>query len=86
MFAILGLRLAVATAVPVSMFIAQGFKRERGIAIYTASTDTSLGGMVMNPVNTYLLQAYGRRQSYVILAIAPTIVTVPVVLFGMQID
>lgn len=84
LFAIVGLGLAAATSVPVSMLIANWFNRKRGIAMGTAFMGTSLGGMIMNPVNTYLLQTYGWRKSYVILGIAMTLVTVPVVLLVIR--
>jgi MFS family permease len=80
LFAVVGVGLAAATSIPVSLLIANWFTRKRGIAMGSAFMGTSLGGMVMNPVNTALLQAYGWRKSYIILGIAMTLVTVPVVL------
>jgi MFS family permease len=80
LFAVVGLGLAAATSVPVSLLIANWFNQKRGIAMGTAFMGTSLGGMIMNPVNTALLHSYGWRKSYIILGIAMTLVTLPVVL------
>jgi MFS family permease len=80
LFAVVGLGLAAATSVPVSLLIANWFQQKRGIAMGAAFMGTSLGGMIMNPVNTYLLQLYGWRKSYIILGIAMSLVTIPIAL------
>jgi len=80
LFTIVGLGLAAATSVPISLVIANWFDRKRGLAMGLAFTGTSFGGMVMNPVNTFLVQTFGWRTSYVILGVAMTVVTVPLVL------
>jgi len=84
LFTIVGLGLAAATSVPVSLLVANWFVRRRGLAMGAAFMGTSLGGMIMNPVNTYLLQTYGWRKSYVILGVAMTLVTIPVVLLFIK--
>ncbi|RJP66768.1 MAG: MFS transporter [Candidatus Abyssobacteria bacterium SURF_17] len=80
LFAVVGLGLSASTSIPVSLLIANWFERRRGIAMGMAFTGTSLGGMIMNPVNTYLVQRFGWRHSYVILAVAITVATVPLIL------
>ena len=46
-----------------------------------AFTGTSVGGMIMNPINTWLVQTYGWRKSYVILGVVMMLITIPLVLF-----
>jgi MFS family permease len=43
-------------------------------------TGTSIGGMIMNPVNTLLVQTFGWRKSYIILGITMSIVAIPLIL------
>jgi MFS family permease len=80
LFAIVGLGLSASTSIPVSLLIANWFERRRGLAMGLSFTGTSIGGMIMNPVNTYLIQAFGWRKSYVILGVAMILVTVPLIL------
>jgi MFS family permease len=80
-FSLVGIGLAAATTIPVSLVIANWFERRRGMAMGLAFTGTSVGGMVMNPVNTLLVQAFGWRSTYVILGVAMLLVTVPLALF-----
>ncbi len=84
LFAIVGLGLSASTMIPVSLLIANWFVRKRGIAMGAAFTGTSIGGMIMNPVNTYLVQTFDWRKSYVILGAAILLVTVPLVLFVIR--
>jgi MFS family permease len=81
MFTIVGLGLAAATSVPISLITANWFDRKRGLAMGTAFMGTSGGGMIMNPVNSFLVQTFGWRKTYVILGIGMILVTVPLVLF-----
>lgn len=80
LFTVVGLGLSAATMVPVSVVVANWFDQKRGLAMGIAFTGTSLGGMFMNPVNTKLVETFGWRKSYVLLAIAITAVAVPLVL------
>ena len=79
-FILIGFGLSAATSIPVSLVIANWFREKRGIAMGTAFMGTSAGGMVMNTVNTALLQKYGWRDSYLILGFAVMLVSIPIVL------
>ncbi len=81
LFVVVGLGLAAGTTIPISMVIANWFNRRRGAAMGVTFMGTSVGGMVMNPVNTYLVQNFGWRKSYVLLAVVIVSVTVPLVAF-----
>ena len=78
-FAVVGVGLAATTMIPVSLIIANWFERKRGMAMGLAFMGTSVGGMMMNPVNTYLVQTFGWRKSYVVIGIATLIITIPLI-------
>ncbi len=80
LFTVVGLGLSASTSIPASFVVANWFDRKRGMAMGLMFTGTSLGGMVMNPTNTYLLQTFGWRRSYVILGIAMSLIAIPLIL------
>jgi len=84
LFTIVGVGLALTTMIPASIIIANWFERKRGMAMGMAFMGTSFGGTVMNPVNTYLVQTYGWRRSYLILGIGVAVITIPLIILIMR--
>ncbi len=84
LFIAVGLGLAAASMLPASLVIANWFDRQRGLAMGLAFMGTSFGGMVMNPVDTYLVETYGWRTTYVILGIGMMLITIPLVVLMIR--
>jgi len=84
LFIFIGAGLGATTAVPVSLVIANWFVQKRGLAMGMAFMGTSMGGMVMNPVNTFLVERYGWRGAYVILGAGMILVSVPLIALVMK--
>jgi len=58
---------------------AKWFVRRQGFAIGISALGTSLGGFLVPPIATNLMDAYGWRATFVILAIASVVIIVPLV-------
>ena len=84
LFTVIGVGLSTSSMLPASVVIANWFNRKRGVAMGIAFMGTSFGGMVMNPVETRLLLAYGWRTSYVIVGVGIMLVAIPLVLLFIR--
>jgi len=80
LFMLIGFGLSAATIIPVSLVIANWFKKQRGVAMGASFMGTSVGGMFMNPINTKLVETYGWRNSYVLLGFVVMLASIPLVL------
>lgn len=70
----LGISMITAGSVSCIILVSSWFNEKRGLAIGIVLVGTSLGSAIFSPLNTYLLQDYGWRQTFQILAIFPLIV------------
>jgi MFS family permease len=73
--------MATCGYVPVSALLTRCFHRHRGLAIGTASAGVGLGILVVVPLTQLVIEQYGWRLAYVVLAVLNGIVTIPVALF-----
>lgn len=70
--------------IPVSMMITNWFIKKRGVAMSMAMAGIGLGGFIFSPVVTYLLGAFGWRNTYRIMALIVLCVAFPVAFFVMK--
>ena len=73
--------LATAGLMVAIVLTSRWFVKRRGTAIGLTLVGTSLGGIVFPPFNTMLIQQYGWRTAFVILAAIPIVICVVAVLF-----
>ena len=64
-----GLFYLNSTLIPVSMMVSNWFVEKRGIAMSVTMAGIGLGGTIFSPIVTNLLQNYGWRHTYLIMAV-----------------
>ena len=74
-----GLFYLNSTLIPVSMMVTNWFVEKRGIAMSVTMAGIGLGGTIFSPIVTNLLQNYGWRHTYLIMAGIILVVALPVV-------
>lgn len=67
----LGISMVTAGSVSCIILVSSWFNDKRGLAIGIVLVGTSLGSAIFSPLNTHLLEVYGWRQAFQILAIFP---------------
>lgn len=77
----LGIFYLNATLIPVSMMVTNWFNRHRGLAMSLAMAGIGVGGTVFSPVLTFLLENYGWRSTYRIMALIILAIALPAALF-----
>lgn len=73
-----------ATIIPVSMMITNWFNEKRGLAMSLAMAGIGIGGTIYSPFITYLLENFGWRNTYRIVAVIVLVVALPTVLFLLK--
>ena len=73
-----------AVALPLSIIITNWFKKARGTAISIALAGSGIGGAIISPILTMVIQNMGWRPAFVIFGIVMIVVEVPVALFLMR--
>ena len=73
-----GLFYLNSTLIPVSMMVTNWFVEKRGIAMSVTMAGIGLGGTIFSPIVTNLLQNYGWRHTYLIMAGIILVVALPV--------
>ena len=77
----LGISMVTAGSVTCIILVSSWFKEKKGLAIGIVLVGTSLGSAIFSPLNTFLLQEYGWRQAFQILAISPLLVFIFIFFF-----
>ena len=72
-----GLFYLNSTLIPVSMMVTNWFVEKRGIAMSVTMAGIGLGGTIFSPIVTNLLQNYGWRHTYLIMAGIILVVALP---------
>jgi MFS family permease len=73
---LLGVSMVAAGSVSCIILVSTWFREKRGLALGIVLTGTSMGSAIFSPFNGYLLQEFGWRQSFQILAIFPLIILI----------
>lgn len=74
---ILGIALSGGATIPVSVLITNWFEEKRGLCMGIAVAGSGVGGMILTPIVTWLLAAYGWRTAYLIVGIIILVCIVP---------
>ena len=84
-FAILSSATAMFQSPPLySKAVSAWFDRNRGLALAIAMTGSALGGVLIPPFATVLVQNFGWRTARVALGVAVLLIAVPAVWFGIE--
>lgn len=81
---LLGVFFLNSTMIPVSMMVTNWFVKKRGLAMSLAMAGIGVGGFVFSPVITYLLEAFGWRSTYRIMALIILIIALPTSMFLLR--
>lgn len=81
---LLGIFYLNAALIPVSMMVTNWFNKSRGMAMSMAMAGIGVGGTIFSPVLTMLLENYGWRATYRIMAIVILIIALPTALFILK--
>lgn len=80
----LGIFYLNATLIPVSMMVTNWFQKRRGLAMSLAMAGIGVGGTIFSPVLTFLLENYGWRATYRIMALIIFVIALPAALFLLK--
>ena len=69
----LGISMVTAGSVSCIILVSSWFNEKRGLAIGIVLVGTSLGSAIFSPLNTFLLETFGWRQTFQIISIFPVI-------------
>lgn len=81
---LLGVFYLNATLIPVSMMVTNWFVKQRGLAMSLAMAGIGVGGTIFSPILTFLLESYGWRNTYRIMALTILVVALPTTLFILK--
>ena len=81
---LLGICYLNATLIPVSMMVTNWFVKKRGLAMSIAMAGIGVGGTIFSPILTYLLESFGWRNTYRIMALIILVVALPTTLFILK--
>lgn len=80
----MGMALAGGSLIPVSVLITNWFNAKRGLSLGIALAGTGFGSMILNPLVTWIITAYGWRTAYLVIGILILVVIVPLILFVIK--
>lgn len=81
---LLGIFYLNATLIPVSMMVTNWFVKKRGLAMSLAMAGIGVGGTIFSPILTFLLENYGWRNTYRIMAVIILVIALPTSLFILK--
>ena len=70
--------------IPVSMMITNWFEKKRGLAMSIAMAGIGVGGTIFSPVITMLLNHFGWRHTYQIMALLILVIALPAAFFLLR--
>ena len=70
--------------IPVSMMITNWFAKKRGLAMSIAMAGIGVGGTIFSPIVTMLLEKYGWRHTYQIMALIVLVIALPAAFFILR--
>ena len=81
---LLGVFYLNATLIPVSMMVTNWFVKQRGLAMSLAMAGIGVGGTIFSPILTFLLETYGWRMTYRIMALIIFVIALPTAMFILK--
>ncbi|KKB35023.1 MFS transporter [Bacillus thermotolerans] len=82
----MGMALAGAGLIPVSVLITNWFNAKRGLSLGIALSGTGFGSMILSPLVTWIITAYGWRTAYLMIGILILVVLVPLIVFVIKLS
>lgn len=82
--ALVGIFAMGACTLPVSILITNWFEKDRGLMISIAMMGISIGGTVLSPILSALIESQGWRHTYMILGIASLVIMIPIAAFVVR--
>ncbi|WP_019244294.1 MULTISPECIES: MFS transporter [Bacillus] len=79
-----GIALLAGCIVPSSVLIANWFNEKRGLALGIALSGSGVGGIILTPIVSYLIESFGWRTTYLIIGFVILITVVPLTLFVVR--
>ncbi len=73
-----------ATLIPVSMMVTNWFVKQRGLAMSLSMAGIGVGGTIFSPILTFLLETYGWRNTYRIMAVIILVIALPTAMFILK--
>lgn len=81
---VLGVTYLTSTVIPISQMITNWFQKKRGLAMSIAMTGIGLGGAVLSPIVTWILEKYDWKMGYRFLALLMVVIALPISAFIMR--
>ncbi|MFK2827059.1 MFS transporter [Bacillus sp. B190/17] len=82
----MGMALAGAGLIPVSVLITNWFHAKRGLSLGIALSGTGFGAMILSPLVTWIIGAYGWRTAYLTIGILILVILVPLIVFVIKLS
>ncbi len=77
----MGISLAGAAIIPTSVLITNWFIEKRGLCLGLALSGSGFGGIILSPLNNWIISSYGWRASYLVTGIMILVLIVPFTVF-----
>lgn len=82
----MGMALAGAGLIPVSVLITNWFHAKRGLSLGIALSGTGFGSMILSPLVTWIITDYGWRTAYISIGILILVVLIPLIVFVIKLS
>ncbi|WP_423800860.1 MFS transporter [Neobacillus sp. SAB-20_R2A] len=82
----MGMALAGAGMIPVSVLITNWFHTKRGLSLGIALSGTGFGSMILSPLVTWIITDYGWRTAYLTIGILILVVLIPLIVFVIKLS
>lgn len=82
----MGMGLAGAGLIPVSVLITNWFNTKRGLSLGIALSGTGFGAMILSPLMTWIIAEHGWRTAYLTIAVLILAIVVPLVIFVIKLS
>ena len=83
-FIVIGIAAAGTSTLTYFQVVTRSFTMRRGLALGVANSGTGVGAWIFPILGYFLLEAFGWRNAYLLLGIGITIISIPVVLVGLN--
>ncbi|MFT5132376.1 MAG: MFS family permease [Gammaproteobacteria bacterium] len=83
-FLVIGVAAAGTSTLTYFQVVTRSFSKRRGLALGVANSGTAVGALSFPVLGYLLLEAYGWRNAYLLLGIGITIISIPIILAGLN--
>ena len=80
----MGISLAGAAIIPTSVLITNWFVDKRGLSLGIALSGSGFGGIILSPINNWIISTFSWRASYLITGISILVLIVPFTMFVIR--